>query len=95
MVDFAAPGVLAPAGSVVGAIFGWLAARFTAKTNAKTTMAVSEQQIAQAIQADLSRRYEVLLNGYDKRIKELTEEVEALRKRVEYCEARWKAHGEP
>ena len=61
-----------------GALAGWWLGRKRASAEASKLEAEGE-----AIQLDsITRHFETLIDGYEKRVKDLTDEVEALRREV-------------
>ena len=83
-------GVLGP---LVGGGLGWIGARMNARSNERIAKATREeaarntattrQEAAEASEADqLTKRFSVLMDGYEGRIKDLTAEVQSLRQEV-------------
>ena len=70
-------------GPIAGGMLGYLGARRTARTN---VLIEDKKQRAIAREAhadDLSRRFKVLMDGYESRIRDLTDEVTNLRERID------------
>lgn len=75
---------------ILGGLFGWFAAIRMSRSNEKIAEAnrqethVSKMTAAEMTAADgLTRRFQVLMDGYEIRIRDLTNEVSRLRSEVE------------
>lgn len=82
---------------LITAVGGWLAA----SRYARSSETIDEKRRDDAIQLqvhdakvardeDLTKRFTLLMNSYEKKIDELTAEIQELRTRVEACEQKWR-----
>jgi hypothetical protein len=77
--------LLSGIGALLGALATWAALRMTRKKDAKEEVVAQEKlkivERAQEIDA-ITKRFDTLMDGYENRIKDLTQEVQDLRKEV-------------
>ena len=79
------------------ALGGWLAASRMSRSNEKLDEKRRDDAIQERVHdakvardEDLTKRFTLLMNSYEKKIDELTAEIQELRVRVEACEQKWR-----
>jgi hypothetical protein len=88
------PWIAAMFGTIFSGVAGWIAARIHTNSEEKLAQEARTAAITASIEASVAARFKVLIDGYETRVAELTEDIARMRAIVERCELCWKiAHG--
>ena len=82
---------------LITALGAWLAASRYTRSNERIAEKSRDDVIQERVHdakvardEDLTKRFTLLMNSYEKKIDELTAEIQELRVRVEACEQKWR-----